>query len=148
MSEHRWIRITAVDNVPLREGRAVSIGTREIAVFNLGDRVLATANRCPHRAGPLSDGIVTGAAVVCPLHAWKIDLESGEVQRPGDSGRCIETYPARVENGIIVVRVPGETSDAAKYVCHSVDSDRNVVSGYLVADLPDVYRRSDDDQRR
>ena len=65
MSERQWIRVTAVENLPLREGRAVTLGDREIALFNLGDRVLATDNRCPHKGGPLCDGIVTGDAVVC-----------------------------------------------------------------------------------
>ena len=58
MSEHHWIRITPCENVPPREGRAVRIGEREIALFNLGDSFLATDNRCPHQGGPLCDGIV------------------------------------------------------------------------------------------
>lgn len=64
MSEQRWIRVTPCGNVPPREGRAVRIAGREIAIFNLGDRFLATDNTCPYRRGPLCDGIVTGAAVV------------------------------------------------------------------------------------
>ncbi len=79
MNDRRWIRITATGNIPLREGRAITLGTREIAVFNLGDRFLAIDNRCPHEGGPLCDGIVTGTSVVCPLHAWKISLETGAV---------------------------------------------------------------------
>jgi nitrite reductase/ring-hydroxylating ferredoxin subunit len=67
--ERRWIRMTACDNVPPRERRAVMVADREIAIFNLGDRFLAVDNRCPHRGGPLCDGIVAGHAVVCPLHA-------------------------------------------------------------------------------
>ena len=104
MTEPRWIRVTAIENLPLREGRAVSLGDREIALFNLGDRVLATDNRCPHEGGPLCDGIVAGDAVVCPLHAWKVNLASGRVERPTHGkGHCVRTYPTRVENGIVVV---------------------------------------------
>ena len=147
MTEPRWIRITTLDNVPLREGRVVAIGGRDIALFNLGDRVLATASRCPHRGGPLADGIVTGGAVVCPLHAWKIDLASGAVQRPVDSGGCVETYPARIEDGVILVRLPASVCNADKYVGASTDSNMNVGRGYLVGDLPHVYRRSHDAQR-
>ena len=85
----------------------MQIGDREIAIFNLGDRLLATSNRCPHKGGPLCDGIITGASVVCPLHAWKVNLEDGTVQRPAsESPRCIETYPVRVDAGVIVVAVP------------------------------------------
>ena len=70
MNEYRWVRLTPCDNIPPREGREVVVGGRHIAVFNLGGRFFATDNRCPHKGGPLCDGIITGAAVVCPLHAW------------------------------------------------------------------------------
>ena len=56
-----WVRVTAVENVPLREGRAVRVGDDEIAIFNLGDRFVAIENACPHRGGPLADGIVSGS---------------------------------------------------------------------------------------
>lgn len=83
------------------------LGGLEIAIFNLGDRFLATNNRCPHSGGPLCDGIVTGASVVCPLHAWKINLASGCVERPaGAREHCIPTYPTRVEDGIVLVELP------------------------------------------
>jgi nitrite reductase (NADH) small subunit len=107
MRESRWIRVTALENIPAREGRAVQIGDREIAIFNLGDRLLATSNRCPHKSGPLCDGIVTGNSVVCPLHAWKVSLVDGSVERPSsEKERCIETYPVRVDEGVVVVAVP------------------------------------------
>jgi nitrite reductase (NADH) small subunit len=126
MNTHRWIRITAPENIPPREGRAVLIGDREIALFNLGpspepgagDRFLATDNQCPHQGGPLCDGIVTGSSVVCPLHAWKINLASGEVERPAHGkDHCVQTYPTRIEDGVIVVGIPAEASrEAAAYV--------------------------------
>lgn len=114
MTEYRWLRITQCENVPPREGRAVRLGDREIALFNLGDRFLATDNACPHQGGPLCDGIVTGASVVCPLHAWKVSLESGRVERPaGAAGRCVRTYPVRVEEGLVIVGVPVAGAGAA-----------------------------------
>jgi nitrite reductase (NADH) small subunit len=107
MSEHHWVRITPCENIPPREGRAVAVGGRELAVFNLGDRFLATDNQCPHQGGPLCDGIVTGSSVVCPLHAWKVSLASGEVERPSSAkDHCVATYPVRVEDGIIVIGLP------------------------------------------
>lgn len=103
----KWVRITTGDNIPLREGRKVHVAGREIAVFNLGDRFLATDNQCPHRGGPLCDGIVTGASVVCPLHAWKVDLETGAVARPASSKDiCVGTYPTRIEDGVVSVQLP------------------------------------------
>ena len=103
---HRWVRVTPSDSIPLREGRPVMLGNREIAIFNLGDRFLATDNRCPHGGGPLCDGIVTGNAVVCPLHAWKISLQSGAVERPLCAAECVGTYPTRVEDGIVLLGLP------------------------------------------
>ena len=107
MTEHRWVRVTTTDNIPPREGRAVWLDGREIAIFNLGDRFLATDNRCPHRSGPLCDGIVTGTSVVCPLHAWKVNLATGSVERPATAtDHCVATYPSRVEDGLVVIGLP------------------------------------------
>jgi nitrite reductase [NAD(P)H] small subunit len=111
----RWTRVTTCDNIPPREGRAVSVAGREIAIFNLGpstalgtaDRFLAVDNQCPHKAGPLADGIVTGTSVVCPLHTWKISLVDGRVERPSASGdQGVTAYPTRVDEGVVVVGVP------------------------------------------
>jgi nitrite reductase (NADH) small subunit len=113
MTDYRWVRLASCDSIPLREGRAVRVADREIAVFNLGDRFLAVDNECPHRGGPLADGIVSGAAVVCPLHAWKIDLETGCVARPAAGSSCLATYPVRVEAGTIVLGVPVELAAVA-----------------------------------
>ena len=108
----RWIRVTACTNVPVREGRAVRLGDREFALFNLGDRFLATDNRCPHQGGPLCDGIVSGDSVVCPLHAWKINLASGRVERPSQgSPPCIRTYPTRLEDGIVLIQLDAGITD-------------------------------------
>lgn len=114
MTEHRWVRITRCENIPAREGRAVRVADCEIAIFNLGDRFFATDNRCPHRGGPLCDGIVTGSSVVCPLHAWKVDLESGRVERPAtERAPCVATYPVRVEDGIVILGLPAASDVAA-----------------------------------
>jgi nitrite reductase (NADH) small subunit len=107
MSEHkRWVRITHCENIPLREGRAVRAGHREIAIFNLGDRFLAVENRCPHKGGPLSEGIVSGNTVVCPLHAWKMSLETGKGVSAASASSCVATFPARVEDGVVLLELP------------------------------------------
>ncbi len=98
-----WIRIAPCDSIPPREGRAAVIGNREIAIFNLGDRFLAVDNHCPHQSGPLCDGIVAGDAVVCPLHAWKVKLDTGSVTRPSGREECVRTYATRIDDGIISV---------------------------------------------
>jgi nitrite reductase (NADH) small subunit len=102
----RWVRVTATDGIPLLEGRVVILGGQELAIFNLGNRYLAVENRCPHQGGPLADGIVTGSAVVCPLHAWKVRLDTGGVERPGGSRACVRTYRTRVEGDTVLVQLP------------------------------------------
>lgn len=106
----RWVRVTTRDGVPPREGRTVILGGREIALFNLGDRFFATDNRCPHRGGPLCDGIVTGTSVVCPLHAWKVNLETGAVERPAAQSGCVAAYETRVDGEVVSIRLPLDTS--------------------------------------
>ena len=109
MNTTRWIRVTQTGNIPIREGREVLVGEQEIALFNLGDRSLATDNQCPHQGGPLCDGIVTGNSVVCPLHAWKVNLETGQVERPAHGkDHCVTTYPTRIEDGVVLIGLPIE----------------------------------------
>ena len=112
MTDRDWIRIATIDQIPLREGRLAHVRGREIAIFNLGDRVLAIDNRCPHKGGPLADGIVSGQSVVCPLHAWKIDLATGTVERPAATSACIEPYPVRVIDGMVLLALPANADDA------------------------------------
>ncbi len=109
MSETRWVRAACIEHVPLREGREVLIGPLSLALFNLGHRYLAVDNQCPHKGGPLADGIVTGTSVVCPLHSWRISLETGDVDRPASGrGRCVHAYRTRVEDGVVSIEVPLE----------------------------------------
>ena len=122
MSDARWIRITACDNIPPREGRTAVVGDREIAIFNVGDGFLAVDNRCPHRGGPLADGIVAGGAVVCPLHAWKIDLQTGSVERPAGLEACVQSYPTRVEGGIVLIELPAAAAGGAGPVRAGVEA--------------------------
>ena len=98
-----WVRIARCSDIPLREGRAVKVGNREIAIFNLGDRFLAIENRCPHKGGPLADGIVSGTTVVCPLHAWKLSLETGNGVNAPSASSCVETFRTRVEDGTVLL---------------------------------------------
>lgn len=97
-----WIDIGALDDVPLRGARLVKTRLGCIAVFRTAEaEVFAASNTCPHRGGPLSEGIVHGRKVTCPLHNWVFDLETGEAQG-ADDGR-IDTYPARVEGGRVLL---------------------------------------------
>ena len=103
-NESRWARITPVDIIPPREGRAIVIGGKNLAIFNLNGRFVTIENECPHQGGPLCDGIVSGTTVVCPLHGWRFDLETGMAVR-ASLPSCVTTFPTRVENGIVLVNI-------------------------------------------
>ena len=94
-----WIDICAVDDVPVLGARVVERRSGgNIAIFrNRADRVFALLDRCPHKGGPLSQGIVFGERVACPLHNWSIGLADGVVALP-DEG-CTSTFAVRVEDG-------------------------------------------------
>ena len=89
-----WNFVADKNSIPVREGRRVICGDQELALFNIGDEYLAIDNQCPHKRGPLADGIVSGKAVFCPLHNWKISLESGSALSGGTG--CVKKYPVKV----------------------------------------------------
>ena len=88
------IGLGPVDQIPPGEGRVFKIGDKEIAVFlSRNGNVYATQPLCPHKSGPLVDGLMGGSTLVCPLHAWKFDLSTGEPLM----GNCsIKTYSVRL----------------------------------------------------
>jgi nitrite reductase (NADH) small subunit len=93
-----WFEIGSLDDIPARGARTVDTARGEVAVFRTAeDEVFALINRCPHRGGPLSEGIVAGRKVACPLHNWVIDLNTGAAEAP-DEG-CTETVPVKLEGG-------------------------------------------------
>ena len=97
-----WIDIGPLDGVSKRGARMVKTAFGCVAVFRTGaDEVFALDNACPHKAGPLAEGIVHGTSVTCPLHNWVISLETGEALG-ADEGR-VATYPAKVEDGRILL---------------------------------------------
>ncbi len=97
-----WIDIADLNDVPKRGARVVKTREGCVAIFRTGaDEVFALDNACPHKQGPLAEGIVHGASVTCPLHNWVISLETGLVQ--GEDEGQVATYPARVEGGRILL---------------------------------------------
>ena len=102
MMEDRWIDIGAAADVPLRGSRTVTAETGNIAIFKAADgAIFALWDKCPHKGGPLSQGIVHGHSVTCPLHNWVIGLETGEVLGP-DKG-CARKVTVRLEEGRILL---------------------------------------------
>ena len=102
-----------LDAVPQRGARVIKSPAGCIAVFRTAaDEVFALEDRCPHKAGPLSQGIVHGTSVTCPLHNWVISLETGKAMG-ADSGE-VKTFPLRIEKGRILIDLdPAVMSNAA-----------------------------------
>lgn len=95
-----WIKVCRLADIPRPGARVVKTLNGDIAVFRtLDDQVFALHDKCPHRGGPLSQGIVHGHKVACPLHGWNIELDSGEAAAP-DKG-CALRYPARLEDEMV-----------------------------------------------
>jgi nitrite reductase (NADH) small subunit len=107
------IRVASIQEIDLRGARTFRMGGLEIAVFRLDDgSIKALENRCPHKAGKLSEGMVCGTNVHCPLHDWKIDLASGHVQAP-DEG-CVTTFRTEIdEQGNVYILVEKEVLQSA-----------------------------------
>ncbi len=97
-----WIDIAALDDIPKRGARVVKTSHGCVAIFRtFDDRVYAIDDACPHKKGPLSEGIVHGTKVTCPLHNWVIDLESGLAQ--GADKGDVATYEISVNAGRIML---------------------------------------------
>ena len=96
-----WTAVCRVDDIPRRGARRVAReGAVAVAVFRTSDdRVFALLDRCPHKGGPLSQGIVSGDTVTCPLHGWNIALGSGQACAP-DVG-CARRYPVQLRDGAV-----------------------------------------------
>jgi nitrite reductase (NADH) small subunit len=87
-----------------RLGKTIVVDDKEIAVFKLSTgRIRAIENRCPHKGGVLTEGIVSGDFVFCPMHDWKISLTDGQVQKP-DTG-CVKTYQTEIEGDSIYLLI-------------------------------------------
>ena len=114
-----WQRICRVDDIPVLGARRVArpVGV-EVAVFrNAEDQVFALLDRCPHKGGPLSQGIVFGTSVACPLHNWSIGLDDGCAKAP-DEG-CTPHFAVKVENGEVYL-------DALELAGHATDLTRPI----------------------
>jgi len=99
----RTINVGSLDKIPLGQGRCYIIGDDNVAVFRQRDgQLFATENRCPHKQGPLSEGVIGAGKVICPLHFHKFDLKNGASSEPHE---CVKTFSVREQNGEIVLEL-------------------------------------------
>ena len=103
-----WIPAGRLEDIPRQGARVLAAPGGAIALFRtVDDEVFALADRCPHKGGPLSQGIVHGRKVACPLHDWKISLDTGIAVAP-DEG-CAASFPVRVINGVVELSLTPNT---------------------------------------
>ena len=99
-----WIEVGKVDDIPRLGARVVKTPQGNVGVFRTSeDEIFALRDECPHKQGPLSQGIVHGKQVTCPLHNWNIELDSGQAVAP-DEG-CTASFPVKVEDGLVSISV-------------------------------------------
>ncbi|OZI18114.1 nitrite reductase small subunit NirD [Bordetella genomosp. 7] len=101
----QWRSICHIEEIPVQGARVLRReGQDDIAVFRTSDNeVFAVIDRCPHKGGPLSAGLVHGRSVSCPLHGWVLDLATGSAQAP-DEG-CVQTVPIKVDGAAVYLEV-------------------------------------------
>lgn len=97
---NNWYKVATMEDIPPLGSRVVKTQQGDVALFRTADgEVFALRDKCPHKGGPLSQGIVFGNQVACPLHGWNISLEDGNAVAP-DVG-CARSYPVRVEGDVV-----------------------------------------------
>ncbi len=100
-----FINVGALEEIPARGARTIKTALGDIAIFRTGeDEVFALRDECPHKQGPLSQGIVHGNSVTCPLHNWVISLASGEAQ--GLDHGCTPRFAVKLEAGRVFLALP------------------------------------------
>jgi nitrite reductase (NADH) small subunit len=97
------VNLGGVGRIPAGQGRCYVIGSVEIAVFRQRDgRLFAVQNRCPHRQGPLSEGVIGEGHVICPLHSHRFNLKNGEGSEPNE---CVRVHRVKDVDGAILVQL-------------------------------------------
>jgi len=114
-----WTRVCSVEDLAPRSGRSVRCGEIDIALFRLShDAIAAVEDRCPHKGGKLSEGIVSDHTVICPLHNWRIDLLRGEAADP-DKG-CVRRFPVDIRDGEIYLNLADKDAPLPEPLAESV----------------------------
>jgi nitrite reductase (NADH) small subunit len=119
MTESNWVSVCCVEDIPILGSRRVARTTGvDVSVFrNEQNQVFALLDRCPHKGGPLSQGIVFGTSVACPLHNWTIGLDTGCARAP-DEG-CTPRFAVKVQEGVVHL-------DAGELATHAIDLARPI----------------------
>ncbi len=98
-----FVEVANISDLKPGQGKVVSVGGKEVALFNVNGEFRAVKNACPHRGGPLGEGNLSDSVVTCPWHGWQFNVESGV--SPVNPQAKIETYRVKVEGNKVLVSV-------------------------------------------
>jgi nitrite reductase (NADH) small subunit len=105
-----WIEVGIIDDIPRLGARVIKTSIGNIGVFRTAaDKIFALRDECPHQGGPLSQGMVHGDRVTCPLHNWNIELTNGEAVAP-DEG-CAASFPIKLEGNTVYLSIQTATNN-------------------------------------
>ena len=127
LKTRKWYPVADINSIPIREGRRVNFKDYEIALFNLGTEFIAIDNRCPHKEGPLADGIVSGKSVFCPLHNWKISLLTG-CALTGGNGHVKKYHVKTLEDKIYIAFDEGQLCTPEDQTCSVIQNESQDVN--------------------
>ena len=97
-----WVEVAKLDDIPKQGSRTVKTEAGDIAIFrSVNDELFALKDECPHKGGPISQGVVFGCKVACPLHNWKIELSTGKAAPPDEGS--VTTYPIKLEGESVFI---------------------------------------------
>lgn len=101
----RSVKVASVNDVKPGECRTVDADGTEVALYNVGGAIFATANTCPHRGGPLGEGAMEGDVVTCPWHGFRYNVASGQCVAPNPALK-VDAFPVSVQGGDVFVEMP------------------------------------------
>ncbi len=115
-----WVKTFQTEDIPRQRALVCKIEHTNVAIFRtINDEIFALEDRCPHRGGPLSQGIVFGQRVACPLHDWVIALDTGQAVAP-DQG-CSKKYDVKIEQGFVWIDFESVHPESSEFIA-SADS--------------------------
>ncbi len=100
----RFVEVAKLQSVETGKARLVQIEGRAIALYHVDGKLFATEELCPHRAGPLSEGVLMGNEITCPWHGARFNIETGAVLK-GPAARALTCFPVKVEGNRVLVGV-------------------------------------------
>ena len=99
-----YVKVAQAADLPSGQAMAVTVGEKRIALFSIDGAIVAIADTCTHRGGPLSEGALKDGVVTCPWHGAQFNVKDGQVLRP-PAAKGVSCYPVRITNGAIEVEV-------------------------------------------